>query len=560
MQRSVLQDDGRIPFRVRIGVTGHRELEGEGAELPVLLRQQVRRVLSLLECGSTTLCLSAVSQLADGADRLVVREVTAEARSGGQETRLEFFLPLAHDEYVTVQNFDSESRAEFEALLAKATVLREPEECASQRDHHEAYQAAGRLVVGRCDVLIALWDGLPSRGKGGTAETLAYAAARSTPCIWIDTGGDHAVRDNFEFEDGRRFFDEVQARAYPEGASETITWSPMDHPADVFQSLHSSLHSFDELNGESLPRTFRPLLTKELASPEGVADWVAAPYARATTLAARWRWRFQWTARLVTLLAALGAVMLGIGLSYGEEAEFWAWAEAAMFIAALGGLIVVRRVGFHRRWLSYRVLAEHLRSGHFLAPTGADFRRQARIEAVYSGNEPTAWLMRAFEEVWDRRPLHPPPPPLLPPEEQKLLRESLAEKWVGRQVDYHKQNMRKHRFWHRTMATSVLVLFLGTILFAILHALHAFEQAPVLFSIVLPAAGASLGVLMTVNQHHALSERSEKMKSDLAVVRQDILYAPAEALDTVSSEAARTIAQETGAWFGSMWFLDIEHP
>jgi hypothetical protein len=252
--------------------------------------------------------------------------------------------------------------------------------------------------------------------------------------------------------------------------------------------------------------------------------------------------------------------MLGIGLSYGKEAEVWAWAEAAMFAAALFGLILVRRTGFHRRWLSYRVLAEHLRSAHFLALTGADFRRQARVEPVYTGKEPTAWLMRAFEEVWDRRP--PPSPPLSQrgPEELRRLRDLLADKWVGEQIAYHEDKEQEHRLWHRILASTVLLLFVGTIVFAVLHALHKVEHLPVLMSIALPAAGASLGVLMTVNQHHALSERSARMKTDLSVVQRDLKDAPAEALDKVSSDAARTIAQENAAWLGSMWFLDIEHP
>jgi hypothetical protein len=552
-----LNEDGRIPFRVRIGVTGHLTLDEE-AGLAQVVRDQVRRVLGLLGNGSaTTLCLSAVSQLADGADRLVVREVTAEAAARGQEARIECFLPLPREEYEQVQGFDDESRGEFQDLLARATVLREPAADAPHTDRGEAYRAAGHLLVARSDVLIALWDGLPSRGHGGTAETLAYAAATSKACIWIETGGEHAVRDNLGPDGGRSFFEEVQARAVPDPP---LRWNPTDHPADTTAALRAALRSLDQFNRERLPRSFLPLVKREQDSEGGIAVWAAAPFARATALAARWRRRFQWTARLITLLAALGAVMLGVGLSYGEEAEVWAWAEAAMFAVALLGLVFVRRAGFHRRWLSFRILAEHLRSAHYLAPTGADFRRQARLEPVYSGSEPTAWLMRAFEEIWDRRPDLTPTPSLLPPGEQERLRQSLADDWIGAQIAYHEAAVRRHRRQHRILATSVGLLFIGTIVFAVLHALHTLEHASVFFSIVLPAAGASLGVLMTVNQHHALSERSARMKSDLTIVRRDILDAPMDALDTVSSEAARTVAQENSAWFGSMWFLDIEHP
>ena len=550
------QDDGRIPFRLRIGVTGHIHMTEE-AELEPLVRVQLQRVLGLLQAKRTDVTLTAVSQLADGADRLVVHAVRAEAKDRDTEARVECYLPMEREEYAKVQGFKPRSQREFEDILRDATVVREPEAGAQHSDRHEAYRSAGHLVVGRCDVLIALWDGKPSGGRGGTAEILTWAAARSKPCIWIETGGEHAVCDNLEPGSGHSFFEQVQERANLE---EPIEWSSMEHPTETLASARTALRSLDEYNRESSPRDYEPRLRKERNRTEGLAEWVAAPYARATTLAARWRTRFEWIARLITALAALGAVMLGIGLSYGEEAEFWAWAEAAAFAAALVGLWLVRKVGFRRRWISYRVLAEHLRSAHFLALAGSDFRRQARLEPVYSGKEPTAWLMRAFEEVWDRRPLHPTPPSALDPDELKRLKGLLADKWIKGQIDYHEKSRKDHRMWHMAQSAAVVLLFIGTIVFAVFHALHMLEHVPILLSIVLPAMGASLGVLMTVNQHHALSERSASMKSDLTLIREELHDAPAESLDRVSSDAARVIAQETVAWLGSMWFLDIEHP
>jgi hypothetical protein len=79
-------------------------------------------------------------------------------------------------------------------------------------------------------------------------------------------------------------------------------------------------------------------------------------------------------------------------------------------------------------------------------------------------------------------------------------------------------------------------------------------------TIVLPAAGASLGALLTINQHKAQSERYARMIADLAVVRRTLLNANPRTLPQASSEAARVVAQETGVWVGAMWFLDIEHP
>lgn len=525
-----------------------------------MVRARIRDVIEGFREQETTVELSVVSQLANGADRIVVREVRALAseRDGGT-ARLEAYLPFAHDEYVEAQEFDRGSREEFDRLLRTATVLREPvgSSADTAESRNAAYRAAGHRLVGRCDLLVALWDGKASGGRGGTAEILQYAAARTKPCIWISTAGEPQVDHNLAEGDGRRFFEEVARRAELE---QPIEWSKMEHPNEALDPLLQSYRSLDDFNRDPLPGDYESILREELVSRTGVAPWVAAPFTRATILAARWRRRFHWTARLVTLLAAAAAVMLAVGLSYGKGTEGWTWAEAAILALALLGLVMVRRRGFHRRWLSYRVLAEHLRSAHFLAPTGTDFRRQARLEPVYSGSEPTAWLMRGFEEVWDRRPPQPQPLSELSDPEQEQLKHGLADDWIGGQIRYHQGAVRHHRLWHRILAGSVAFFFLATIAFACLHSLRMAEDTAVFFSITLPAAAASLGVLLTVNQHHALSERSARMSSDLAIVRSNVLDTPPEGLDRVSAEAARVIAQENGAWFGSMWFLDIEHP
>lgn len=551
-------DDGRIPFRVRIGVTGHRTIDESDARLRTAVREQIQRVVDRFSSSETLVRLGVVSQLADGADRIVVHEVKQVASERDHKAHLEFFLPLEREDYVESQEFGPESLAEFDELLGMATVQREA--VGTRGDTVEgrtaAFAAAGRALVGRCDVLIALWDGRPSGGRGGTAETLLYAAARSKPCIWISTDGEPRARCNFGPGEAKGFFEDVARRAAPPSK---IEWSPAD-PREALDPLLDAFSRLDEFNRQALDADPDVVLSDELVSDEPVPPWVGAPFVRATWLAHRWRRRFQWTARGITLLAAAAAVMLAIGLSFGKEREGWAWAEAAFFVVALLGLGLVRRHGFHRRWLSYRVLAERLRSAYFLAPTGTDFRRQAGLETIYAGGESTGWLMRAFEEVWDRRLVGSQPPSKPSESELAAVKDRLAKRWIGEQIAYHQRAIGRHRRAHLALASTVLFLFLATIAFACLHSLHMAEDAAVFFSIALPALGASLGVLLTVNQHQALSERSARMCSDLAVVQRDVLDATAGSLNHASSEAARVMAQETGTWFGSMWFLDIEHP
>ena len=42
------------------------------------------------------------------------------------------------------------------------------------------------MLVRRCDLLIAIWDGLPPRGRGGTADVITEARRSGVPVVWID--------------------------------------------------------------------------------------------------------------------------------------------------------------------------------------------------------------------------------------------------------------------------------------------------------------------------------------------------------------------------------------
>ena len=536
-------------------MTGHQDLELDPA-VEQVIRGQIHRVRALLPRTATEVQLAIVSQLAEGADRLLVRIVRAEARERDEEARLEVILPFHRSNYAQLQRFSEESHRDFETLLAEATSVSEPAGADPPGDRAAAYESASRQLVGRSDVLIALWDGGPSGGKGGTADTLLDAAARLKPCIWISTEGEPEVRDNFADASSYAFFREVETRA---AASAEAGRSPDDHAHGVLEALAATFSMLAEFNRERLPPDFQEHRERELGLRDGMSDWVAAPFMRATLLAARWQRRFRWCSWVIFLFAMAAAAMLAVSLSWGEESTSWHWAEAGFLVLALAGLLIVRGAGLHRRWLSYRVLAERLRSAQYLAPTGVDFRRQARLEAVYVGQRSEDWLMRAFEEVWDRRP-RVAGPETLTGRQLEQLKSQLADDWIAEQIRYHETAARRHRRSHQIFTAAVATFFIATVPFALLHAFHIAEHLSTFLTITLPATGASLGALLTVNQHHALSERHARMRSDLAVVRSTLLDANAETLGKASSEAARVIAQETGAWFGAMWFLDIEHP
>jgi hypothetical protein len=159
---------------IRIGVTGHRLL----AEVQKI-ESGIAEALRFIEHTFPGETLGVISSLAEGADRLVVRQVLSRPHS-----RLRVPLPLPESGYL--DDFVSDdSKEEFRRLLSQAEEIVELPP-ASSRD--AAYEAAGNYVLNHCEVLIAVWDGRAAQGLGGTGGIVAEARERKMPIAWVHAG------------------------------------------------------------------------------------------------------------------------------------------------------------------------------------------------------------------------------------------------------------------------------------------------------------------------------------------------------------------------------------
>lgn len=148
-----------------VGATGHQHVPPEAT---AHVTSGIREVVHSHRTGLVGVC-----SLATGADQLFARAVLD---AGGA---LHVVVPC--DKYE--ETFQGADLAAFHDLLQQAEqveTLRHPEPI------EEAFYAAGRRVVDLCDVLIAVWDGEPARGLGGTADVVEYARSggRQVVVIW----------------------------------------------------------------------------------------------------------------------------------------------------------------------------------------------------------------------------------------------------------------------------------------------------------------------------------------------------------------------------------------
>jgi len=530
-----------IPFRLRIGMTGHRLLPDDSA-LAARVDDAVRRIRALAPSSPhTPLYLAAVSPLAEGADRLVAARALAD-----EGATLEVALPLPRDDYM--DDFaTAESRQEFDSLLARASevVTLPPGET---RD--EAYERVGRYIVDHSDVMIALWDGAAARGRGGTADIVAYARERDVPLFWIHTEAPYVLCE----ERG-------------EGIA-----------AATFAALDA--YNRARLAGRGLDRATAQARRQEhelsvqsaragLGAPfmQSYCAWILPHHVRADVLAQRYQALFYVLGDALFYLGAAAVAVAGISAVVGEGLQGSArWIlpglEIVLMLLVLLALLAGRRLRLHERWLAYRFLAERFRSGLILAPALPPGPRAGGVDGSRAADEAERWLGRAYDEVWRRRPQ--PSETEIPLDGLKAL---LVSAWIEDQARYQRKAARRNERRHRRSAGLTAAIFALTLAAAVAHGLGArgtvagvpLNGAPIFLSIALPALAAAVAAIGVQREYPRNAHRARQMARDLEEVGRRLTRATSlEGVREIAQEAERVMLAENRDWFVVMRFHDFE--
>lgn len=150
---------------MRLSVTGHRARAGLDWGW---VEREARAVLA--SCGAG---LVGMSSLAAGADQLVARLILD---GGGAHVAV---LPMPDYERCFASG---DALRRFRALRARSEVVVLP----GGGSDEDAFLAAGHYIVEQADVLLAVWDGRPAVGKGGSGDVVAYARSLGRRVIHLD--------------------------------------------------------------------------------------------------------------------------------------------------------------------------------------------------------------------------------------------------------------------------------------------------------------------------------------------------------------------------------------
>jgi hypothetical protein len=161
-------DETELPRVQVIGFTGHRHLKN-----PTAVGEIIRSELERLRSESDGK-IAGYSSVAIGADTLFAEACLAS------DVPWRAILPFALADFR--DDFTDDEWSHATNLLGHAVSVEISE---SQEDRTAAYLSCGLRTVDGADLILAVWDGNPARGIGGTAEIVEYARTKNKPLILI---------------------------------------------------------------------------------------------------------------------------------------------------------------------------------------------------------------------------------------------------------------------------------------------------------------------------------------------------------------------------------------
>jgi len=205
------------PLVFTVAITGHQDIAHDlhddlQSQIAGLLEQARAQLLAAGQATKIdrerTVTCRFVSALAPGADQIGAHAAQDKAPHWALHAVLPFMRPVyaaLARETLTERGVDAER---IDAAIAAISDLSDeadrvleladwqPVGQTLQEENWRSrrYATIGQLLVRRADLLIALWDGNPARGAGGTADVVSEARRSGVPVIWIDPKSPNAVR------------------------------------------------------------------------------------------------------------------------------------------------------------------------------------------------------------------------------------------------------------------------------------------------------------------------------------------------------------------------------
>lgn len=572
----------------RVGVVGHRP-KRLNLESTVELRRVIHSLLEQIRVSVTKFFkdnrdlydggnaqLRVVSPLAEGSDRIVADEAMK------LDYQLHCPMPFHREEYEN--DFDPHSRHDFRQLLNKAKAkggLACFEMDGDRKNEGQSYGATGRVVLNHSDVLIAIWDGGPPQGEGGTVDKVREAVAFGVPVIWVDSKAPHSwqiLRDKAQLPESgnktkaqpgcgassRDLDDLVRKQIAPPGpdTGKSTASQRVGKRFEIFcQRLHLIKADIPDLREDFFAEKqrrlnlafpwlfFRGLFTNGRPSLRGfqvesfdtgaAADELVDPASTAACtdrLLPHYRWADKlaefyadhYRSSFVTaFIFGAGAVVLALlPFLFPETANEHSYSPKGLFpilemvVITIILVIIAMSWGWrwHERWLDYRLVAELVRQLSFMLPLGGGKPfPRVPVHLQGYGNPAESWMYWHVRNI--ERQVGMPNARVDP----KFLKEALdiIVDVQKKQLCFHKASHQRSERIETHLHLAGYMCFILTFFVCLIHTFNvtvvSYAFLPILAA-VFPAIGAALAGIENQGEFGRVAKRSKAMEERLTVI------------------------------------------
>ncbi len=492
------EPNSHLPEFHVIGFTGHRQLVESTRTAAA-----IRGALTELKSAAPGEWL-AFSSVAAGSDILFAREAMK------LNLAWQAVLPLAPAEFK--KDFSAAEWRDAETLLSEAEHVRI---LVDNDGRNEAYLDAGMETVHESDVLLAVWDGEPARGKGGTADVIGYARELGHPIVIIDAVTGEIRRENWE--------------AFTEREADLAHFNHLPAPP---AGAYSTPNPFDA-----------PIVVREFQSRTDHAASRGAP-------------QFRRLIASTVLLHVLATLVAAAALAFGWHAVVLPWIKLLCLLGALGVALVLRAQGTHHHWVRCRLAAEFCRSAlaTWALPRAAPLFAELNLPGLQQ-------LTRSLQVL--RRRSTGVAPTDMATFKACYLRDRVDDQraYYSRKLTQAEPVLKRLRlgFWIATV-----LAILCTALYATDHTWHflevnghAEELIYYFLPISLPVVAAAFMSLVSINDLHRRLARYREMLSVLDATRKQVSYSQTwSSLERIVQRTERELLQEVLEWHSITSFAE----
>ncbi len=199
---------GMITPRYLAGFTGHRQLDNPDAVRAALaaelsaLKARIEKAGGVLEFyssaayGADTIACEEAGKLGIPVHIILPKPVVLDPESGDLDRNEGFAADFwKKDTFLADEWKRTHSLIQMAESGAKGGTLRL---ATGTQTHPECYYDTGLQMLEAIDVLIAVWDGQPARGLGGTEHFVSLGEKAQMPRIIISPAGDKIERPDLE--------------------------------------------------------------------------------------------------------------------------------------------------------------------------------------------------------------------------------------------------------------------------------------------------------------------------------------------------------------------------